>query len=268
MERIFFLNKFLFCSDFLMMVNDFRFSLGVVFMCNIRKKIVSAVLFAIVLSAIYPCQAGQGRVLHFPENRSIGRVMIQDAASERRIETFHYWIDDIDWEYLSEAKGRVILPRGKRAGLSINKAASKDLSALSKLAADDLYMLSLRYAAGDNCMEYVADLTGLKVLNLLRTNITSRGLRHITTLKSLERLSVPKSLTDKGLKYIAELRGLKGLYFKENQVTDSGLSLLLKLTSLEELELGGENITDAGLVYLAELPCLSYLILCAIDVLV
>ncbi|MHC4725106.1 MAG: M56 family metallopeptidase, partial [Planctomycetota bacterium] len=214
---------------------------------------------------------GGQRVLHFPKDRSLGRIMIQDASLERHIDTFFYWIDNANWyeqaEYLGEAKGEIAIPKGKRAALFVNKDAWKDLSPLSELEADDLYMLKITESmegpvkADDRCMRHIAGLTGLKVLDLHWTNISSKGLQYIKNFKNLERLYLPERITNSGLADVAELKSLKGLYFKKNRVTNIGLAHLAKLSSLEELELAGEQIDDRGLVYLSKLPNLRYLLL-------
>jgi len=207
------------------------------------------------------------RVLHFPKDRSLGALNIQDTGIKRKIESFHYWIDGTNWEYLGEARGEVAIPAGKRVGLMLNISSFKDLSPLSKLEPNDLGMLLFPFlfpndmdtAPDDTCMLHIAHLTGLKELDLANTNITSEGMKHITKLQLLERLTLPKTIRSSGLSYVAQLKSLKRLYFKENRVTNAGLRHLSKLTSLEELELGGEHIGDAGLVHLAKLKQLKYL---------
>ncbi len=215
------------------------------------------------------------RVLHFPRDRSLGRLQVQDVSVTRRIEDFHHWVDGTwgKWAYIGEAQGDVVIPAGKRVQLMVGKNAWQDLSPLAKLRPDDLYELQLVHIPADNrCMPYVGRLTGLKVLNLRMSNIGDTGLRHLRGMRSLERLHLPKRLTDAGMVHVGELTWLKGLYFYSNRVTDSGLVHLAKLTSLEELRLGGRMeddqrktlpslMTDAGLVHLAKLPRLWYLLL-------
>ncbi|MHC4755413.1 MAG: hypothetical protein ACYTBP_09735, partial [Planctomycetota bacterium] len=87
--------------------------------------------------------AGASYRVHFPSDRSLGMLKIQDAGIVRQIKDFHYWIDGTTWEYFGEAQGDVTVPAGKRLALFVNKAAWRDLSPLSKLRPDDLYMLVL-----------------------------------------------------------------------------------------------------------------------------
>ena len=215
-------------------------------------------------------ESGKGRVVHFPKDRSLGKLSTQNSGAVRQIATFFYWGAEPKWEYLCEAKGEVHVPAGKRLSLLANKTAGRDLSPLSKLRPDDLYGLTLQALStdagkpSDRCMPHIANLTGLKSLNLGMTNVSDRGLKYISNLPSLEYLHLPDRATDRGLAYVAELPSLKGLYLGAiggSQVTDAGLRHLTKLTSLEELYLRGEHMGDAGLAYLRDLPRLEYLAL-------
>ena len=215
---------------------------------------------------------GKERILHFPKERSLGRIMVIDANIKRQIQTFHFTVDGVDWhhrqaEYIGEAQGDVVIPAGKKTVLILNKNAIKDLSPLLNLKPDDLYMFSNmvtadNYPSVGRCMQYIAHLTGLKDLRLGSTKIAGEGMKHITKLQSLETLILPKGLTNRGLSYVAQLKSLKGLYFVENRVTNAGLERYLpRLTKLEELVLSGEQINDAGLAHLANLKSLKYLFL-------
>ncbi len=209
------------------------------------------------------------RVVHFPRNRSLGALSVQDVNVKRQIETFYHWINGTSWESFSEARGEVTVPAGKRLWLSVGKDAWKDLSPLSRLAPDALYRLSLPYvspgeekaAPDDRCMRHVAHLTGLKVLDLTGTSITAEGLKAIAGFKSLEYLTLPLTTTDAGLADVARASSLRRLYLHPTKVTDAGLAHLAKLRLLEELELGGQHIGDAGLAHIGELPSLRYLLL-------
>jgi Leucine-rich repeat (LRR) protein len=200
------------------------------------------------------------RILHFPQDRSLGRILVQDTNVKRRIRTFHYWVDGGDWHSLGQAQGDVVVSAGKRARLVMDEITGRRLSALAQLEPNDLYWLKLPGSAGDSCMDYVTKLAGLRVLEL-DGSITDRGMRNITRLKSLERLYLSGRIGNAGLEQVARLPSLTGLYAGQTRITDEGLSLLAELTNLEELNVGGQYIRDAGLEHLAKLPSLQYLML-------
>lgn len=216
-------------------------------------------------------ETGKARVVHFPKDRSLGKLEIQDDNTVRELTYWFHWtgIKGPQWEYLGQAQGDVHVPAGKRLSLSLNKTAWGNLSWLSKLHPVALYRLRVNALSAettkpdDRCMQHIAHLTGLKSLNLGRTGVTDRGLQYIRNLQSLEYLALPARVTNKGVAYVAELPSLKGLYFSNmrNRVTNTGLRHLAKLTSLEELYLIGQRMGDAGLKYLRDLLRLKYLAL-------
>ncbi len=230
------------------------------------------------LNLVYVDNSGMSktviRTLRFPADRSLGRLMMQDATVEGNIDSFLYSEGDDSWQYLGEAVGNVSVPAGKRLWLTIsNQSAWKDLSPLSKLEADDIYKLILSGSheggpkPNDTCMPHIAALAGLKTLDIGYSNVTSKGLQQLKKIKSLERLTIADPISNAGLAQIAELPSLKALYvpavpnLKQNGLTDAGLRNIAKLTSLEELALSSERIGDAGLIHVAKLPSLQYLLL-------
>ncbi len=215
--------------------------------------------------------SGAARIVHFPADRSLGKLHTQDADTVRELTDWFHWTGtgEGEREFLCEAQGDVQVPAGKRLSLTVTKAGSRNLAALAQLRSDDLYGLSFEVSlAGsmtlpEGWMKHIAHLTGLKSLALAVRGASHVEMESMKALASLEYLHVPDSLTDAGLAYIAELPSLKGLYFegKDSRVTDAGLQHIGKLTSLEELYLKGERMGDAGLAYLRDLPRLKYLCL-------
>jgi len=211
------------------------------------------------------------RVIHFPAEKSLGRLYTQDAGTVRELTYWFHWTGTGEGhpEYLCEARGEVRVPPGKRLSLTIGAAGARDLSPLSMLRPDDLYGLrfevlltgAIRLPAG--AMKHLAHLTGLKSLSLNVRGLAGADVEQITKLRSLEYLSAADCLTDSALARITELPSLKGLYIgsKRSPVTDVGLRHLSKLTSLEEIYLKGERMSDAGLAYLRDVPRLKYLCL-------
>ncbi len=208
------------------------------------------------------------RTLHFPTDRSLGKVLVCEPGPDRPLEGFFYWIRGEEWQYLADARGDVAVPAGKWILLNVErKEAWSDLSPLRNLRPDDLYQLGIHgwstggAKPGDACMQHVAHLTGLRVLDLSQTNITGAGMKWIAGLQNLRRLTAPDRMDDAGLAHVTRLPALAGLYLRESRVTNAGLRHLAGLQGLEELALGAGRITDDALVHLAKLPRLHYLLL-------
>jgi Leucine-rich repeat (LRR) protein len=208
------------------------------------------------------------RILHFPTDWSVGSLSSRPARREEPTYVSHYRLRDGDWERLGDARGDVAVPMGHQVAFSAVRLREwRDLSPLLELQPDDIYRLSIHgsYSGGsrpgDSCMEYVAHLTGLRILDLSATNVSGAAMKYVASMKGLIQLTVPARMDDQGMALIAGLPSLRGLYLDENRVTDAGLAHVAKLITLEELKLGGGKITDNGLVPLAQLPHLKYLAL-------
>ncbi len=222
-----------------------------------------------LLAALSVCAYGQGgKVLHFPADRSVGKIYIQDADFRREIKSFFYWTDDGEkWEYYCPAKGSVRIPAGKVVKLITNWNRKPEPEDLSKLKPDDLYSLVVqcgmdkRLRAGDSYIESVGRLTGLKALDIDDSNVTSRGLFKIRKLEGLERLSLGERISNSGMRVVVSFKSLKGLYLKACRITDIGLAKICENLSLEELALSGKKLSDEGLAHLAKIGTLKYLML-------
>jgi hypothetical protein len=85
------------------------------------------------------------RVVHFPADRTLGKLMIQDENAKRDIKSFFHWTEagDSEWEYLGQAQDDVSVRAGVRLALTVGTDAWKDLSGLFALNPDDLHMLSI-----------------------------------------------------------------------------------------------------------------------------
>ena len=205
---------------------------------------------------------GEGRVLHFPPDRFVGKIYLQDADFQKETKTFFCWIPDYEkWDCYCTAKGDVRIPTGKRVKLITNWNRKPDPEDLAKLQPDDLHALVLqgRLRADDLYMDAVGRLTGLKVLDISYPNFMSRGLYKIRKLTELEELSLGEGITDSGMPVVASLKSLKGLHFSNSSITDAGLAKVCENLSLEELSLFGKKLSNEGLAHLAGMGTLKYL---------
>jgi len=125
--------------------------------------------------------SGGARIVHFPADRSLGKLYTQDADTVRELTYWFHWTGtgEGELEYLCEAQGDVHVPEGKRLSLTVSKAGSRDLSALSKLRPDDLYGLGFEVSlAGpvtlsEGWMKHIAHLAECTQLEALRLYIVA-----------------------------------------------------------------------------------------------
>jgi Leucine-rich repeat (LRR) protein len=222
------------------------------------------------MGGVIESDTGQ-RVLHFPNDRSLGELKIQDADTAGPTKVFYnigkpdWWMSG--WVYLGEAKGDVTIPAGKVVALRISKPEQwRDLSPLRRLDKDALYLLNIEgsYDHGpkprDASMKYIAHLTGLQRLEIMYTYITARGLQQIEKLKSLETMVIAGKLDNAGLAVISKQPSLKNFYIHwQSQITNAGMEHVGRMKLLEELEISGQIVGDEGLKHLSNLPRLRFL---------
>ncbi len=214
----------------------------------------SLIYYIICLLSISACVAAEqvgAHIVHFPKERSMGMLYVLNA---NQIESYDY----DDWEPLCEARGDVTVPAGKVLRLDLDERTGEDLSPLSKLEPNDLFMLycySVEFA--DEQLQNISHLTGLRQINLHDTGILGTGLKYLTDLKSLECLDLKSTHTgDEELAYLLDLPNLKILHLWGTPVTDAGMIHVGKVTSMESLSLN-EGVGEEGLSHLKNLTKLK-----------
>ncbi len=149
-----------------------------------------------------------------------------------------------------------------------------------------LHTLDLRYNSEvtEAGLAHVGGLGALRVLNLVGTETTDRGLGklidsslhtlylgftaitdaglvNVGQLGSLRRLTLNsnRAFTDDGLAHLSKLIGLEDLKLSHTNVTDSGLAHLATMKHLQTIDLGDTDLTDAGLAHLMKIGALRTL---------
>ncbi|MBN2588988.1 MAG: sigma-70 family RNA polymerase sigma factor [Sedimentisphaerales bacterium] len=213
-------------------------------------------------------QTGE-RILHFPKERSIGRLSIADEGTAPDVPNP---FEEVEWESFGSAQGDVKIPKGKILQLILYSWTWQNpstLSLLEKLKPDDIYSLTLspKWSIGgqspnDKCLPYVLHLSELKTLNIDGANITTKGLESLAGLKSLKSFCPPANVYDSGLAAVGKIKSLQVIRMSEdNSMTNAGLKQLTNLKSLRILQIPAVRVTDEGLKVLSELPNLNYLML-------
>lgn len=111
----------------------------------------------------------------------------------------------------------------------------------------------------DRGLQYVANLSKLRKLDLWHTQVTGRGLKVLLTLPHVEELTCTISEhTAEGLSYIGQATTLKRLSLRESAVTDADLAALSHLAQLEWLDLQKTSVCR-GVSVVEQMPHLRYL---------
>jgi hypothetical protein len=227
-------------------------------MGNRAYLLLIALTILLVRSGTILCSLGEDdttanvRIVHFPEDRSVGKIIheIDDASALRLRKSY-------------DAQGDVLLPMNVKLKFNAMTQSPLPESVLYESLVDlDLVELKLFEAdISDQDLAHVAKLTSVERLYLSGNPITDKGLVHLSKLRNLESLELPGSkITDQGLVRLTVLPSLRRLQLVGCPLTDDAVPYLSALTSLHYLNILDTHITSSGLKTLKEaLPeCLIY----------
>ena len=136
------------------------------------------------------------------------------------------------------------------------KADGDDLSGLSQLAPNAVWLLDLSYRhVEDADFDSVCRFDQLEELNLAHTRISDDAARAMHTLQRLRWLSLAScAITDTAIEHLAALRALEHLDIQDTRVTDDGLRALAFHPALRVLSIRHSTITGDGLAPLLTVP--------------
>ncbi len=220
--------------------------------------------------------AATTRVLHFPQDKCLGRLSVEDPylgssyLELGRDLSLPLGLDPKrvalggDLDFVGLARGDVAVPAGRNIHLTTvlqprredfarlsqgsrmflrNRFSSDpdDLSGLSELGPNDLYKLNVssmfaRADADQRILAPVSRLTGLQILMLSQTGITNEQMKYLKPLRALRALELSR----------------------EFSIGSTGMAALKDLPALEYLDLD-TGLTDAGLKQVAQVSNLRWL---------
>lgn len=125
-------------------------------------------------------------------------------------------------------------------------------------------ILDQRWEGGDEGLRHLARVHDLRELHLAGAPVSGEGLKLIGELRGLMRLSlVETDVRDDDLKHLGGLANLRWLRLEGtlggNELSDAGLVHLAQLSRLQHLTLWGPGFTESGLRALAKPPELHQL---------
>jgi len=212
-----------------------------------------------------------GRVLHFPQGYSVGRLEIglekQSEEWDQNATRFDYR-RDWNWVTYGVAQGDVTVPQDAKVKLTLKAEGAKETSWIRNLNPDDLYEIEIfnhpqfsnAFKFGDAQMKDLGHLTGLVELRMRYVDVSGRGLRRLQGLRSLEKLDIySPEMGNDGLAAIGKLTSLQVLHMGKLKWTDSGLTHLRGLENLEEISFYPPGRPGKGFDTVLRLPKLKML---------
>jgi hypothetical protein len=164
---------------------------------------------------------------------------------------------------LVHLRGLTSLSELSLAGTKITDMGLKNLRELKRLEILDIHHTGRVNAVmqiSDAGMVHLRNLTKLRSLNLLGTDVTAEGLKHLTTLPMLESLALSgPEIVDTAAAPLARMKNLKNLELRFTAVTDEGMKWFRNMHKLQHLSLSNRYVTDAGLAHIEALRQLKHL---------
>lgn len=218
------------------------------------------------------------RVLKFPDDRSLGTVLVRD------------WKFDAQFRLVGDARGSIRIDKGNMVqfqasrdfgdsdlellidmnvpgaiqylSLADSKVTSAGVSRLPDLKG--LIDLSLQRVKLDPAgWQAIASMKGLRHLNLGTTEVTTEIIQSMGSFPALEDLALEMSegVTEEAILTIREYPRLKTLIMRGIEMSDVSLDYLRQAKELERLWIGGKGMTRYGLELLRDLPHLRELVI-------
>lgn len=147
-----------------------------------------------------------------------------------------------------------------RAALSL-VAETRDLSNLSQLGKDDLWLLDVRdVPATDADLLAVIRFRRLEVLLLNGTRVTDAGLDGLSAIPTLRVLSLSDTrVTDQGTPAMASVPALEELFLYGTEVTNDGLAVFAAHPTLRVLDIRKTRVRGDGIRQFTGMPALREL---------
>ena len=211
------------------------------------------------------------REIHFPEDRSVGRLYVRDWNSTWTGQDMPQ-TNATEWKFFGKAQGTVTVPFGQELRLRVFRIRDQYLSLLPEIRELNLQMLEIfgeripisdasngsdkanyvYLTIADDDLRFIRGLRSLRALEILAgDNFGDAGLIHLQSLTRLEHLRITNArITDEGLVHLQSLPRLENLYISNARITDEGLVHLRSMRSLKRLQLVGNQITPEGMALL------------------
>lgn len=201
------------------------------------------------------------RRLEFPADRSPGALSICDGAS------FMHANRDVKTVRL-KAQGVIVVPAGKFVVFYPNHNYFREPGLLDKLPPDAFDSVVLRFVAMEDSDYGLADkglvalkrFTGIRALDLAKSEVTDKALAQLLSLKELESIDLFGTTVDGSfLKSFAGLPKLRAISMNSNTPRLANFKYLSAFPHLEAVSFSRNSLTDEAVKQIAACKKLQYL---------
>jgi len=180
------------------------------------------------------------RVIHFPQNRSLGTVSITTPING-------VIYPSAVWRRWANAYREVRVPVGTFVRLAVPQSDHDVVIALKTIKPDNAIQSLELGGAGfkSNDWQYIQHLTDLRALDLSADDISDQSVSNVKYFPNLQMLHLSRTnVGDAALKPISMLHQLRTLNLDNDRIDDQGMMHLAKLSRLARLDLNNNNVCD------------------------
>ncbi|MBS1999297.1 MAG: hypothetical protein JSS86_23380 [Cyanobacteria bacterium SZAS LIN-2] len=223
-------------------------------------------LIAAIICLFPPVSAAATRTIVFPQKFSLGTLYRLQLERDNDLLLYSTMVKDRSGAFIAEAKGKVLLPTGKRTMIYL--FPSYDLiDHPEALAAVDCSFINCISFAGvsamvpvDTVLPALAHMTGLRRLEIEGAELTDEQTMPIKAVKSLQSLSLSSNLiTGTFLQELPNFPRLEDLNLSFNALKPGSFKYVGQCKNLLWLDVSRAQVNDAALAELAHLQKLSFL---------
>ncbi|MDP3508031.1 MAG: hypothetical protein Q8T09_08585 [Candidatus Melainabacteria bacterium] len=193
------------------------------------------------------------RLLQFPTEYSVGTLGLLEKDPELSAKG--------KVQPIGEARGLMKVPRDRLVKMFPGVQFYQHPQCLLKLPPDGIDYINLRFTAmadadesiSDRLIPYVHHLSGLKGIDLDKSETTDAGLAKLGTMPELRALALAETLvTGKCLGQLTGCKKLEALRFGKGTIDNESLRYLKEFPQLSNLELSRTNLSLRGLEHVTK----------------
>ena len=193
--------------------------------------------------------AATGKIITFPP-KSIGNIFVGDDLLKTLLEKGNF---------LAQAKGTVKLPKGKIIRYIPSMDFYRDPSCIDKLPPDAFDIVDIKFLSMDTSEETLCDdavlklarMTGIRGVNIARSDVSDRGLAGLAPLRNLECIRMFSTESQDKFLWGLQSKRLSHIRLSAVVVGDQNFAAINRFPKLDTITIATARITDQGVKAIA-----------------